>query len=266
MRITVVFSPALKNSILATSKRLVNLESIAESHNIPLTSPDVEVEEYLRRVHSESHLKRVRSLPFFNTAYESVRCVVKAGDAIKDFDLVIVPTSGTGHSAEKDKFKGYSLFNDVAILVEKLKDAGHKRIAIVDTDAHHGNSAAIIGEKTLYLCITGEPECFEEGLLVCKPARNMSKEEYISAFTKTLEILDSYAPEVIVWYFGQDTHFLEYSEMNLNGECYSEMINAALKLARGRKLIVLLASGSREDVFDEIVKCFITTARKIENE
>lgn len=266
MCITVVFSPVLKNSILATSQRLTNLERTAESHNIPLTPPDVEVEEYLMRVHSREHIERVRNLPFFSTAYESVKCVVKAGDAIKDFDLVMVPTSGTGHSAEKERFRGYSLFNDVAILVEKLKDEGYKRIAVIDTDAHHGNSAAIIGERTLYLCIAGEPECFEEGLLVCKPARDMTREEYVNAFNKTLEILDSYAPEVIVWYFGQDTHFLEYSGMNLNGECYDEMINAALKLAKGRKLIVLLASGSREDVFDQIVKCFITTARKIESE
>ncbi|RLI72057.1 hypothetical protein DRO97_09235, partial [Archaeoglobales archaeon] len=197
----------------------------------------------------------VKKLPFYSTAIESLKGVVKAADLIRDYDLILVPTSGTGYVAEKDKMRGYSIFNDVAILVERLVENGYKKIVVINTDAHHGNFT-LVEEKAICLCVLGEVKCSKIDRFVCKPARNIPKEKYIENLKKNLKIIDENDPDVVVWYLGQDMHFLEYSGMELDKECYKEMFETMLKIANKRKLIVILASGSREDVFDEIIECF----------
>ncbi|MEM1578759.1 MAG: hypothetical protein QXR77_03655 [Archaeoglobaceae archaeon] len=67
----------------------------------------------------------------------SIKCVLKSADLIREYDVVIVPTSATGHLAEKGRIRGYCLFNDLAILIERLKE-DWKKVAAFESDAHHG--------------------------------------------------------------------------------------------------------------------------------
>ena len=44
-----------------------------------------------------------------------------------------------GHHAGTDFYGGYCFFNNVAIAAQWLRDAGCKKVAILDVDYHHGN-------------------------------------------------------------------------------------------------------------------------------
>jgi acetoin utilization deacetylase AcuC-like enzyme len=262
MRLAVVYSDKLRGDIPATSKRFVNAEKVISTLGIDVLQPDIEEKKYLLRIHSLEYVERARNLPFYEIACESMRCVLKAGEAIKEFDVVVVPTSATGHLAERERMRGYSVFNDIAALVEKLRDEGY-RIAVIETDAHHGNSAAIIEDKAYCLCIAGEPECKIKDDLSCFFARDMNKEKYVESFGEMLKLIKNYDADVIVWYLGQDLHVLEYSEMNLDNGSFAEMIKMITEVAKGKKMIILLASGSREDVFENLLRSIVVEVLKL---
>ncbi len=44
-----------------------------------------------------------------------------------------------GHHAGRDAFGGSCYLNNAAVAAEALRAAGHRRVAVVDLDAHHGN-------------------------------------------------------------------------------------------------------------------------------
>lgn len=61
---------------------------------------------------------------------------VKAGEIDNAFAFPRPP----GHHAEADRAMGFCLFNNVAIAAQYLISRhGHKRVAVVDIDVHHGN-------------------------------------------------------------------------------------------------------------------------------
>ncbi|MFK8052193.1 MAG: histone deacetylase family protein [Woeseiaceae bacterium] len=49
-----------------------------------------------------------------------------------------------GHHATKDQFGGYCYINNSAIAAQRLVDRGHKCVAILDVDYHHGNGTQAI--------------------------------------------------------------------------------------------------------------------------
>ncbi len=88
----------------------------------------------------------------------------------------------------------------------------------------------------------------------CRISRGTEPDEYLSRFAEVVEGIAKAKPDVVVWYLGQDLHVREYSEGNLDGRALEEMIKTFLSIP-GKK-IVLLSSGSREDVFEEIISAF----------
>ena len=53
-------------------------------------------------------------------------------------------TRPPGHHATRDAFGGSCYLNNAAVAAQALRNAGHKRVAIIDIDAHHGNGTQAI--------------------------------------------------------------------------------------------------------------------------
>jgi acetoin utilization deacetylase AcuC-like enzyme len=181
-----------------------------------------------------------------------LNCILRAAEVIEEFDAVIVPTSATGHLAEKDKIRGYCVFNDTAVLVEKLSE--RYRVAVVETDAHHGVARDLIGDKAEFFCISPKKDCKIKDDRRCILARSLEREDYIEAFSRLTEKLKNVKADVFIWYLGQDLHEFEYSDLKLKSEDFRKLAELLIQAVKGRKFIVILASGSREDVFSEILQ------------
>lgn len=65
-----------------------------------------------------------------------------------------------GHHAATDMFGGYCFFNNAAIAAQRLLDGGAARVAVLDTDFHHGNGTQQIfyqRNDVMFLSIHGDP-------------------------------------------------------------------------------------------------------------
>ncbi|WP_456477694.1 hypothetical protein [Geoglobus ahangari] len=245
MGIAIIYNKDMASEWLGASKRF---SGFRERHISSEITPD----DYILRFHTPEYFERVKNTPFFRPAYESIKCVLKSADEVEEHEVVIVPTVGTGHHAERDRWRGYSFFNDLAILIERLKEKGFEKIAVLETDTHHSESYRVCDAR--FFCISGENKCKDVVDMKCRISRSSEPEKYLSRFKEVVEGIAKANPDVVVWYLGQDLHVREYSEGNLDGEALEEMIKVFLSIP-GKK-IVLLSSGSREDVFEEVISAF----------
>jgi acetoin utilization deacetylase AcuC-like enzyme len=103
--------------------------------------------------------------PFVAGTWEAVRAahdcalsaasLVAAGEAAA-FALCRPP----GHHAHRDLAGGYCYLNNAALAAERLREAGHERVAILDIDYHAGNGTQAIFEArgdVFYASIHADP-------------------------------------------------------------------------------------------------------------
>ncbi|MYZ41629.1 histone deacetylase family protein [Schauerella aestuarii] len=99
----------------------------------------------------------------WTSAYWSAQCAVAAADAVAAGDrqsyAICRPP---GHHARRDAAGGFCYLNNAAIAAERLRGT-FKRVAILDTDMHHGQGIQEIfyeRDDVLYVSIHGDPENF----------------------------------------------------------------------------------------------------------
>ena len=81
--------------------------------------------------------------------WEAARAAVDCALSATDFVLGGAPLSYAlcrppGHHATRAGFGGSCYLNNAAVAAEQMRDAGVRRVAVVDLDAHHGNGTAAI--------------------------------------------------------------------------------------------------------------------------
>ena len=181
-----------------------------------------------------------------NVAMTGVK-LVKAGEPAV-FSLCRPP----GHHAGSDFYGGYCFFNNAAIAAQAFRDAGAKRVAILDVDYHHGNGTQEIFYRrndVLTISIHADPrqeypfflgfadetgKGKGEGFHLNLPLRWYSAwESYEPAMQAAMKKLKRFAPDVVVVSLGLDT-FKEdpISKFKLEHEDYlriGEMIAGARK-------------------------------------
>ncbi|TVT93350.1 histone deacetylase family protein [Pseudomonas sp. RGB] len=98
----------------------------------------------------------------WQAAYSAAQVALTAQAAIQQgahsaFALCRPP----GHHAASDLMGGYCYLNNAAIAAQAFLDQGHKKVAILDVDYHHGNGTqSIFYERSdvLFTSIHGHPE------------------------------------------------------------------------------------------------------------
>jgi len=173
-----------------------------------------------------------------------------------------------GHHAGRDFFGGYCCFNDVAIAIERLRQAhGLRRVAILDTDAHHGDGTRDIcrdDPAILHVCLCGSDYVSEDRTKVdvavyrrCLEAGAGSDEVYLEAARAAFAPeVRAFRPDLLVWYFGFDGHRGDYGDLGLTSSCYQGLAGLTLELASevcGGRLLVVLGGGSRTDLATSLI-------------
>ncbi|MCK9229540.1 MAG: histone deacetylase [Syntrophales bacterium] len=259
-RTGLVFFPALDWAISPThperEERLLYTqdqvfeEGLLDLENITEYKPGIATVNDINRVHicvpdseavtTESHLVSAGGAI---TAAERVL----RGDADNAFALVRPP----GHHAMRvvHGARGFCNINIEAVMVEYIrKHHGHRRIAIVDTDCHHGDGTQDIfwhDPDTLFISMhqdgrtlypgsgfpreTGGPNA--RGLTVNIPLPpGTSDEGFLFALNNLImPILDDFKPDLIINSAGQDNHYSDpITNMNFTARGYA-MLTDRLK-------------------------------------
>ncbi len=193
--------------------------------------------------------------------------MVLSGEVQNAFALVRPP----GHHASRARGGGFCYFNNVAVIIERMKrDFKLKRIFVIDWDSHHGNGTQEIfyeDPTVLYMSLHQDPFTLYpgtgftneigrgegEGYNVNVPMPPGSGDsEYAAAMQEIFEPLsDQFKPELFVVSSGFDAHADDpLTQLQLSTIAYGWLANFVLKQARqwcGGKTVFLLEGGYNLD-------------------
>jgi len=169
------------------------------------------------------------------------------------------------HHAMPDRASGFCIYNDAALAVARLLDAGHERVGYVDVDAHHGDGVErIFADDPRVLTIslhespmtlfpgTGRSDdiggAAARGFAVNLPLpAGTGDAAWLRAFDAVVpQLLTAFEPTVLVTQQGADAHALDpltHLRLSVDGQraAYGRLHDLAHKLAGGRW--VLLGGG-----------------------
>jgi acetoin utilization protein AcuC len=220
--------------------------------NVVAIKPRSLDERILERIHAPEYIEQVKQIsrtgvgeididtPGFKGIYENA--IITSGATVSgiesvlsgDVDHFYTPTGGF-HHASYEKGGGFSIFNDVAAAVLRLKDAGISRILIADFDVHHGNGTQsyfyddpevmqLSFHEDPYWLYPHEGEISEigEGLgrgynINMHFPMDAGDSVYKYAFDKLVpKLVEFYRPEFIIFLPGFDAHYRDpLAHMNL---------------------------------------------------
>ncbi|MEZ7197082.1 histone deacetylase family protein [Pseudodesulfovibrio karagichevae] len=236
--------PERQERLLYTQDQLRE-EGLFDIEGISEHKPDVASVEDVERVHfcfpdvpsvvTRSHLI-------------SAGGAMKAGDLVMEgqTDRAFAMVRPPGHHAMKvvHGSRGFCTINIEAIMIEHIREKyGHKRIAIVDTDCHHGDGTQDIywhDPDTLFISLhqdgrtlypgtgfprdLGGPGAMGRTLNIPLPP-NTSDEGFLMAIERVvLPILEDFKPDLVINSAGQDNHFSDpITNMNFSAGGYAAM-------------------------------------------
>ncbi len=233
------------------------LEPLLKLPNVSLLESPRASQELILKVHAPEMLQMVAMDGFCSTAYESAGGVVAAMEALArgEIDRAFCFIGAGGHHAGYREFWGACCFNDVVIALRHAREISPwRRFAIVDTDAHHGDGTSqLVREdpEVFHLCFCGGGGRSEDSTKVHVNVHRMNGPEdansrYLEQVRRHLPLLGPFEPDLLIWYYGFDTHREDYGSLGLTEEAYFAicdlMIAAATDL--GIPLQVVLGGGS----------------------
>lgn len=241
--------------------------------------------EDLLRVHSQSYLDQINQLSktggmlaadtpapphIYQYASRATGGTVLAGEQLfEDHHLTMNPLGGF-HHASREVSSGFCFFNDIAVVIERLRaEKKIKKVAIVDIDVHHCNGTQEIyftdpdvlcislhqDGRTLYpgtgsLRKIGRGE--GEGFIVNIPLPpGTSDEGFSHAFNEIVPfVVQEFSPDLIVFQSGVDMHHADpLGDLNLTFQQYYSLGNQMRVLSKKTcdKIVVLFGGGYNSD-------------------
>jgi acetoin utilization deacetylase AcuC-like enzyme len=233
-------------------------------------------ETILLRAHSPELLSRLH-VPFdyeedtpaypeiATFARQSVSSALSVLDCAQKGELAFSLMRPPGHHATRDHAMGFSYLNNIAVAVLEARVRGFKRVVVFDFDLHHGNGTEDIllnkpgvafasVHQFLEYPWTGKENvgqnCFNYP--VCAEA---PRKEYLSTFTKALERLKQFKPDLIAVSAGFDAYKNDpLSHQNVEIEDY----HALGKEIRDFQIPVLsVLEGGYSDELPELIFAYL---------
>ena len=219
--------------------------------------------EALYQVHTQDMIERVIASGVFDGALYSAAGTVGAATRIwnGEIDNAFVFTGYGDHHAGIDSFGGGCYLNGAAIAIHQLRQHfGVRRVAIVDTDAHHGNGTWEIFQDdsdVLYTCFCQEEDAGQNNNVNIHVPSRVGDEAYLSLVAESfLPRAEAFEPEIIFWNWGYDGTQGDYGDIGLSPQSHVDLARefkkASDRLCQGR-LVVVLCGGRRQDVARSVI-------------
>jgi acetoin utilization protein AcuC len=263
--------------------RLFEEQGLLRLPNVILLKPRPASKQDLLRVHDEEYVNLIFSLAEANQPYDVETPVspeileaalliiggaIEAGKAIYDGEVDRAVALGCGyHHAGRNYGGGFCLFNDVAVLVEYLREGyGMKRALILDYDVHFGNGTSDIyysDPDVLFISLHQDPrtlypgtgfvdqvgEDAGEGYNVNVPLPpGTGDQTYLYALREIfVPLAEEFKPEVILANGGSDPHFADMlGNLGLTVDGFFELSRTIAVVAKkvcAGKLVLMVGSG-----------------------
>jgi acetoin utilization deacetylase AcuC-like enzyme len=242
-------------------------------------------EKDLLRVHDDSYIRFVSNYALngggflgdstyitpqtYDIAKLAAGAAIKAGDMVAggQYSFSFVMTRPPGHHAGRNRYGGFCLFNNAAVLARYLQEVkGIEKIMILDWDAHAGDGTMEIfydDPTVLTVSLHRDPHGFY-------PRRGFTREtgsqagkgysvniemppgsgdaEYMFAFDEVVvPLIESFSPGFIICSCGFDAYYKEKNVgLNLTSEGFYGMASKVKSVHNGN--FVLLMEGGYHDL------------------
>lgn len=283
-------------------ERLLNIVNLLKRDEINIFKKDCKlITEFkpakpqdILRVHSRKYLDFVKSYskngggflgdstyftPFtYSTALLAAGGALMAGDAIlKDgYEFSLALIRPPGHHATTDKYGGYCIFNNSAVLARFLQRKRKlPKIMILDWDAHSANGTMQIfynDPTVLLVSIHQDPHGFYpntgfmgqlgrgEGLgynVNIEMPKDSGDNEYMLAFKEiVLPIYHSFKPDFIIGCNGFDAHYKDsYTNLKLSSKGYYKISRTLGNITRNN--LAILSEGGYHSYNGELTHTII---------
>lgn len=233
------------------------LDELLKLPNVEMFTSPRATEDLILKVHAPEMLGMVARDGFCSTAYESVGGVVAGMEALArgEMDRAFCFIGAGGHHAGYRQFWGACCFNDVVIALNRVREISPwRRFAIFDTDAHHGDGTRqLVGKDpdVLHVCFCGSNYVSEDRTKVDVDAYRLgwgtdANRDYVDLVRRQLPRVPEFKPDLLVWYYGFDTHTEDYGSLGLTEEAFFEICDLMIFVADecGLPLQVVLGGGS----------------------
>ncbi len=276
-----VSSPETPERITKIIQLLKNREKVFNEYCRLISDFKPVEEEDLLKVHTRNYVQFVKdyaakgggflgdSTYITKTTHDIA--LLAAGGAIRASEEVIQGKSDfafalirpPGHHAGADKYGGYCIYNNAAVLARYLQNKkGFKKILILDWDAHAANgtmeifyddpSVMLISihqdphnyyPKTGFLYQMGKSKGLGYTINVEMP-RGSGNEEYLTVLNElVIPLYENFQPDFIIGCNGFDAHHSDqYTDLNLTSEGYYEYCRYFRKNFK-RKMVILMEGG-----------------------
>lgn len=225
-------------------------------------SPPVS-EELLLKIHTPRFVEELKRAWYYQGVLHSVGGCVQATEKILSGELVnaLVFNVAAGHHAERDYAWGgtYASCAGPAFYNARQK-FGHKRFAILDTDAHHGNGTRDVfrdDDDVLHVCFCASRRVEGDGTKVCVDTGWRSSDgEYLEKVCREfVSRVRGFKPDLILHNLGHDTGEGDYGDLGLSRQFFLDLVQevnrCAAEICLGRYLIVT-HGGARADVAEYV--------------
>jgi len=265
------------------AKELFDEKSLPSKPNVFFIKPKAATKEDLLRVHSERYVEHIFKLAEIGGSYGIDTPVSKRilegalfiiGGVLEAGRHVItgkadrgVALGGGFHHAGIDYGGGFCLFNDIAILINELREEHDvRRVLVLDYDVHFGNGTSDIyysDENVLFISIHQDPRTIYpgkgfihevgsgkgEGLNINIPLPMRTGEKsYLYALNEIFPPLArEFKPDIIIANGGSDAHFADHlGSLGLTAKGFfeiSRIISSVSEKVCNGKVILLVGSG-----------------------
>ncbi|TFG30756.1 MAG: hypothetical protein EU532_00250 [Promethearchaeota archaeon] len=216
--------------------------------NVKLIKPKSVKDELLLKVHTPRFLKDLQNQWYCKGAYLTVGGCVEASEMIMKGELrnALVFGVAAGHHAERDSAWGGTYCSVSGPLVVNLQESfPGAKIAIIDTDSHHGNGTRDVtygNHNVLHVCFCSSDIIEDKGTKICvNCGYNTTDNDYLGLVeTEFISRIKQFKPDLILHLLGHDTARGDYGDRGLSKEFFPRLVtllNHASKICNYRYLI-----------------------------
>ncbi len=232
------------------------LEKVLKKPNVRLFTSSRVSEDLILKVHHPDMIGMVARDGLCSTAYESAGGVVAATAALArgEIDRAFCFIGAGGHHAGFKQFWGACCFNDVVLAVAHAREVSSwRRFAVVDTDAHHGDGTRQLVKDDpdfFHLCFCGSDYTSPDGTKIDVDVyysyHSDADGRYVDQVRRHLPLIPPFKPDLLIWYYGFDTHADDYGSLGLTEAAYFDICGLMLQASSEMDvpLQVVLGGGS----------------------